>query len=128
MDTGTITGLLTAGGSVLLLLLGWGLKIGGQHWSFLKNQEVRRLIYDVVKGQVRTTMPGVVLGMSNRTGGISKTQAKKQVITGTLGILGPLAKEFTKMSAGTQEAIVNSAVHSIKKEMGLNTTSSRKSN
>ncbi len=119
MDVDLITALLTGGGTILLALFGWGMKVGSQHISFLRNDKVRRLIYDVVKGQVRTTMPAVILGPA-REGGISKPQAKKRVIGAVVGILGPLAKEFTKMYPDSQEAVINAAVHSVKKEMGVN--------
>lgn len=118
MDTATIQALLAGGGTIFLALVGWGLKIGGSHWSFLKNEQARRMIYDVIKGQVRTTMPAVVLGPNK--GGITKAQARKRVVTASLGILGPLAKEFIKMNSETQEAIVSAAVHSVKKEMLTN--------
>lgn len=119
MDVDLITALLTGGGTILLALVGWGLKVGSQHVSFLRSDEARRLIYDVIKGQVRTTMPAVILGPT-RPGGISKPQAKMQAIRAALAILGPLAKEFTKMSSDAQEATLNAAVHSVKKEMGVN--------
>ena len=133
MDAEMISGLLTAGGSILIIFLGYGLKIGGQHFAYLRREKVRRLIYDVVKGQVRSTMPAVILGKAGKTGGISTAVAKKRVITAALGILGPLAQEFLKMGGDTQEAVVNAAVHSVKKEsrsplipLGINTATSKK--
>ncbi len=119
MDVDLITALSAGGGTIFLALVGWGLKVGSQHISFLRSDEARRLIYDVIKGQVRTTMPAVILGPT-RPGGISKVQAKMRAVNAALGILGPLAKEFTKMSSNAQEDIVNAAVHSVKKEMGAN--------
>lgn len=114
MDHGTILGLSAGGGTILLVLLGWGLKVGSRYIWILNNEKVRRLIYDMVKGQVRTTMPDVIKGPGK--GGISKEVAKKRVINAVLGLLGPLAGEFRKMSNADKEALIHGAVHSVKKE------------
>ena len=115
MDTNLILGLLTAGGTVLLLLLGWGMKVVAKYIPALRNEKIQRLIYDTVKAQVRTTMPAVVKGPGKKDG-ISKEVALRRVIQGALGALGPLANEFAKMPLTDKKAVVHAAVHSVKKE------------